>query len=83
MGQNEKLAKLIAKAKQSPNNFAFSDLVHLWELLGADFERQRGSHKIYRHPLNPAIINIQDSNGKAKVYQVRQALQWIEDYSLV
>lgn len=41
--------------------------------------RTKGSHRIYKTPWQgDPRINIQDDDGKAKAYQVRQVLQAIE-----
>lgn len=41
-----------------------------------------GSHHIFVHPTLPEIVNLQEKDGKAKPYQVREFLQLIEDYDL-
>jgi len=41
-----------------------------------------GSHHIYMHPDIPKLINLQNIDGKAKPYQVKQLLQLIERYNL-
>ena len=38
---------------------------------------------MYKHLGVPKIINIQDDNGKAKPYQVRQFLSLVRDFSLL
>jgi predicted RNase H-like HicB family nuclease len=74
-----KCDKLLEKAKNSPNNFSFSDICDLAECYGYILDRQVGSHKIYKN-LDPAFarfpfMNFQDQKGKAKTYQLRQLLQ--------
>jgi hypothetical protein len=50
----------------------FDDFVRLVQAFGFDFERQRGSHQIYRHPLVLEKLNLQPlRDGSAKPYQVR------------
>ena len=44
--------------------------------------RTPGSHRIYSHPAIPELINLQELNGQAKPYQIRQALRLIERYNL-
>ncbi|MBE9230786.1 hypothetical protein IQ231_03535 [Cuspidothrix issatschenkoi LEGE 03284] len=41
-----------------------------------------GSHHIFTHPTIPELINLQNRNGKAIPYQIRQFLILIEKYSL-
>lgn len=73
-----KCDKLLEKARNSPNNFSFSDICYLAECYGFRFERQQGSHKIYKHPKlllsQNRIMNFQNFGGKAKPYGVRQLL---------
>ncbi len=72
--------KLEAAARRSPANFPFDDLCRLVEKLGFELDRQSSSHRIYRHPYDPAaFLNLQRGpNGQAKVYQVQQVLDYID-----
>lgn len=76
-----KCDKLLEKAKNSANNFSFSDICYLAECHGFIFQRQRGSHKIYEHPelqlSQNGIMNFQNFRGNAKPYEVRQLLRAI------
>jgi predicted RNA binding protein YcfA (HicA-like mRNA interferase family) len=74
--------KLLRKALASPNNLRFGDLVGLVEAFGFSLHRVSGSHYLYFHPSIPESINLQNVNGKAKPYQVRQCLKLIERYNL-
>ena len=49
-----------------------------------EFKRTRGngSHEIYRRQGLSEIVNIQNDNGNAKPYQVKQFLALIEKYNL-
>jgi predicted RNase H-like HicB family nuclease len=81
-----KCDKLLEKAKNSPNNFSFSDICDLAECFGYIFDRQVGSHKIYKN-LHPnfsrfQFMNFQNLKGKAKVYQLRQLLQAIHSHKM-
>jgi len=44
--------------------------------------RAVGSHHIFIHPKVVELINIQEVNGEAKPYQVRQFLRLVERYNL-
>ncbi len=44
--------------------------------------RITGDHHIYVHPEAPELVNLQNIDGKAKPYQVKQLLQIIERYNL-
>ena len=76
-----KCDKLIEKAKNSPNNFSFTEICKLAECYGFVFQRQSSSHFIFENPsLNieqNRILNFQDFKGKAKPYQVKQLLRAI------
>jgi predicted RNA binding protein YcfA (HicA-like mRNA interferase family) len=74
--------KLLEKALREPNNLAFSEMVILVEAFGFHLSRINGSHHIFVHPKIQGIINLQEVNGKAKAYQVRQFLQLVERNSL-
>lgn len=77
--------KLFDKAKNSPNNFSFTEICQLAECYGFIFQRQNASHFIYEHS-NMSIeqnrfLNFQDFKGKAKPYQVKQLLRAISHLS--
>jgi len=76
-----KCDKLLEKAKNSPNNFSFTEICKLAECYGFVFQRQSSSHFIFENPsLNieqNRIMNFQDFKGKAKPYQVKQLLRAI------
>ncbi|MFK5925606.1 MAG: type II toxin-antitoxin system HicA family toxin [Desulfuromusa sp.] len=82
MGNVEKKERFIEKSTQSQTNIKFSDLCSLAELVGFNFDRQEGSHKIYRHRKHPGIMNFQKVKGKAKPYQVKQLLNFISQHKL-
>jgi predicted RNA binding protein YcfA (HicA-like mRNA interferase family) len=60
----------------------FADLHRLLVALGFGLQRTSGSHRIYAHPLIPEQINIQEVDGQAKPYQVRQLMRLVERYAL-
>ncbi len=74
----EKLPELIRQMRDNPQNVRFSDLCRVCEAyFGAP--RASGSHNVYKTPWpGDPRVNIQDDNGKAKPYQVRQVLKAIE-----
>ena len=82
MGRWQELAE---EARRSPANVRFRDLCGLLVRLDYVLDRERGSHRIYRHPSRPdlPLVNLQEGGaGKAKPYQVRQVLGIIETYKL-
>ncbi len=68
------IEKLLTQLKNNPQNVSFSDLRKVCNHYFGD-PRVTGSHHVYKTPWsgNPRV-NIQDDNGKAKVYQVKQVL---------
>lgn len=77
-----KKRKLLEQAINNPKGVRFNDLVSLVVAFGFEFERQRGSHHIYRHPVKRVQLNLQSEKGMAKPYQVRQFIQAIEVHAL-
>jgi predicted RNA binding protein YcfA (HicA-like mRNA interferase family) len=52
------------------------------EGFGFRLARVRGSHHVFSHPDIPELINIQEVDGQAKPYQVRQFLKLVERHDL-
>jgi predicted RNA binding protein YcfA (HicA-like mRNA interferase family) len=77
-----KAEKILEKARASPANVPFRDMCKLVEAFGFRLSRMRGSHHIFIHPDMPELVNLQEVNGKAKPYQVRQFLRLVEEYNL-
>ncbi len=75
-------AKLLEKILAGSKNISFNDFVTLVEAFGFELSRTRGSHHIFEHPEVPEILNLQNSKGQAKPYQIRQFLQLVEQYDL-
>jgi len=70
---------ILKKMKKNSSGVRFSELCKVCEhFFGA--ARQSGtSHRIYKTPWQgDPRVNIQNSKGKAKPYQVKQVLQAIE-----
>jgi predicted RNA binding protein YcfA (HicA-like mRNA interferase family) len=65
----------------SDANIRFDDLCRLLRRLGFD-ERIRGSHHIFRKQGVEERINLQQGDGEAKPYQVRQVRVVILKYKL-
>jgi predicted RNA binding protein YcfA (HicA-like mRNA interferase family) len=74
-----KCDKLHAKAGASPAGLRFEELCDLAECFGFVFARQSGSHRLYKRPGHPKVMNFQNVQGMAKEYQVRQLLAAITD----
>ena len=63
-------------------NVRFADLIDLVEGFGFRLARVKGSHHIFTHPSIPGLINLQEVDGEAKPYQIRQLLRLVERYNL-
>ena len=74
--------KLLQKALQGSKNIRFSDMVRLVEAFGFRLSRVSGSHHIFVHPDLAELLNLQEVDGKAKPYQIRQFLRLIERYNV-
>ncbi len=79
-----KRTKLLLAIRDNPKGVRFADLLRLIEAIGFVFDRQAGSHQVYRHPrAEVPFINVQEGKaGKAKPYQVEQVLAIIEQHNL-
>ena len=73
------IEKLVARLRRNPHNVNFIDLVKVCNHYFGEPRQQRTNHCVYKTPWpgNPRV-NIQEKNGKAKVYQVKQVLAAIE-----
>lgn len=67
-------AKIYQLALRNPGGLRFHDLCRLAEAFGFDFQRQRGSHRVYAHEGLRELMIFQDDRSLAKAYQVRQLL---------
>lgn len=74
--------KLLAKALRGSNNLRFSEAIALTKAFGFRLSRTKGSHHIFVHPRLRELVNLQEVDGKAKPYQVRQLLEIVERYNL-
>lgn len=77
-----KKRKLLEKILAGSKDIHFSDMVALIEAFGFRLSRVKGSHHIFAHPQVRELVNLQNVNGKAKPYQIRQFLQLVERYNL-
>ena len=67
------------KIRKNPSNVRFQEFKSWLEDNGFTLDRVSGSHHIFVHPTIETPINIQKKkDGKAKAYQVRQAIKIID-----
>ncbi len=74
--------KLLRKILAGSKNIRFDDMVLLINAFGFELARVSGSHHIFIHPAVDELVNMQNVNGQAKPYQVRQFLKLVERYNL-
>ncbi|NNE62183.1 MAG: toxin HicA [Woeseia sp.] len=73
------ITKILSAMRRNPTDVRFADLCKVCERYFGPPRRSSGSHRIYRMPwAGDPRVNIQNSRGRAKAYQVRQVLQAIE-----
>ena len=64
-------------------NCSFDDFCKLIEMAGFEYDRTNGDHHIYKHPkykmTSPPYdtISIQEVDGKAKPYQIKDLIKFI------
>jgi HicA toxin of bacterial toxin-antitoxin, len=63
-------------------NVRFSDLVLLLEALGFEEIGGKGSHRVFARPGVVEFVNLQQVQGQAKPYQVRQVVGLVHRYDL-
>jgi hypothetical protein len=73
------LLDLLDKMRDNPGNVRFADLRRVCDHYFGQARRASGSHRVYKTPwIGDPRVNIQNSKGAAKAYQVRQVLKAIE-----
>jgi predicted RNA binding protein YcfA (HicA-like mRNA interferase family) len=74
--------KLLKKILAGSKNIRFDEMAALINAFGFELARVSGSHHIFIHPAVDELVNLQNVNGQAKPYQVRQFLKLVERYNL-
>jgi hypothetical protein len=73
-----KIEKLLAQIRNNPKDVNFTDLVKICNHYFGNPRQEGTSHCVYKTPwAGDPRVNIQEKNGKAKIYQVRQVLEAI------
>ena len=71
--------RIVNRIRSNPADVRFTDLCKVCDYYFGEPRQKGGSHRIYKMPWEgDPRINIQENNGKAKPYQVRQVLQCID-----
>ncbi len=67
------------KIRNNPGDVDFGDIVSWLSDSGFTLDRVEGSHHIFTHRTGK-VLNFQpDRDGKAKAYQVRQAIKAVDE----
>ncbi len=74
--------RLLRKAIEGSRNIRFAEMLALARAFGFRLARVSGSHHILIHPDIPELVNLQEVDGKAKPYQIRQFLRLVERHDL-
>jgi hypothetical protein len=75
----DRVAKAEAKMRENPANIRYTDLYAVCEHYFGQPRQEGTSHAVFSMPWpGDPRVNIQNKNGKAKPYQVRQALKAID-----
>ena len=70
--------EILAQMKRNPKGVCFNDLAKVCDQYFGKPRQSGSSHRVYKTPWQgDPRVNIQNSKGKAKPYQVRQVLQAI------
>ncbi len=74
-----KIESILAHMRRNPKDVRFSDLCKVCEFYFGKARKGSSSHGVYKTPWQgDPRVNIQNSKGIAKVYQVKQVLVSIE-----
>ena len=70
---------IVLNMRRNPKGVRFNDLCKVCDYFFGKSRKRGTSHRIYRTPWpGDPRVNVQNSGGKAKAYQVRQVLLAIE-----
>ena len=71
-----KKEKLLEKVRRNPGGLHFADFITLMRQMDWTLDHQTGSHQIWYSPRG-IRISVQERQGRAKRYQVKQFLEAI------
>ena len=73
------LSEILDKMRSHPAGVSFADLCKVCDHYFGQARQASGSHRVYKTPwVGDPRVNIQNSKGMAKAYQVKQVLKAIE-----
>lgn len=71
--------RIVAKMRQNPQGVRFTDLCKVCDYYFGEPRQSGSSHRAYKTPWRgDPRVNIQNSKGNAKAYQVRQVLKAVD-----
>jgi hypothetical protein len=74
-----KIDDIVSQMRANPSGVRFADLCRVCDHYFGEYRQDSGSHRTYKTPWKgDPRINIQNSKGKAKAYQVKQVLLAID-----
>jgi hypothetical protein len=75
----DKIDDIISQMRANPKGIRFADLCRVCDYYFGEYRQDGSSHRIYKTPWKgDPRINVQNSKGKAKAYQVKQVLMAID-----
>jgi len=74
--------ELLDELKTNPKKIRFARLCRIAEALSFQTRKGTGGHRVYFRDGVQEILNIQNEDGWAKAYPVRQFIKVIEKYRL-
>lgn len=69
--------------KENPKNIRFEEFCNILTSFGFIHKGGKGSHRVFTKEGIPEIMTIQNCEGKAKPYQIRQFCKLVEQYHLL
>lgn len=73
------IKEILIKMRENPKGIRFNDLCKVCDQYFGEARQSGSSHRVYKTPWQgDPRVNIQNSKGKAKPYQVKQVLSAIE-----
>lgn len=73
-----KIKDILIAMQRNPKGIAYNDLCKVCDHYFGEARQSGSSHRVYKTPWQgDPRVNIQNDNGKAKAYQVKQVLKAI------
>jgi len=82
VGDDLNKKKLLSRIINNQKNVLFNDFITVVEAFGFNCTRREGSHRIFKNSNVTELLNLQEENGMAKPYQIKQFLYLVEKYKL-